>query len=96
MNDVTPPKLQVRSTRGSIVVEATDAGSGIDASSSVAMLDGKRVATRYGAGTIRIVAAKGRHSLVLTVADYQETKNTEDVAEILPNTATLRATVTVR
>ncbi len=52
--------------------------------------------TRFGSGTIRIAAAKGRHSLVLTVADYQETKNTEDVAKILPNTATLRATVTVR
>ena len=59
------------------------------------MLDGKRVATHFVAGTIRVTAAKGRHSLVLTVADYQETKNTEDVA-ILPNTATLRATVTVR
>ena len=31
-----------------------------------------------------------------SVADYQETKNMEDVAPILPNTATLRATVRVR
>jgi hypothetical protein len=45
---------------------------------------------------IRIAATKGRHNLVLAVADYQETKNTEDVAKILPNTATLRAAVTVR
>ena len=60
------------------------------------MLDGKRVATRFGAGAIRIRAAKGRHNLVLTVADYQETKNTEDVAKILPNTATFRAVVRVR
>jgi hypothetical protein len=96
VNDVTRPKLRVRSTRGSIVVAATDAGSGVDPSSIVATLDGKRVATRFGSGTIRIAATKGRHSLVVTVADYQETKNTEDVARILPNTATLRATVTVR
>ena len=96
VNDVTPPKLEVRSARGSIVVGATDAGSGVDASSIVAMLDGKRVATHFVSGTIRVTAAKGRHSLVLTVADYQEAKNTEDVAKILPNTATLRATVTVR
>jgi len=54
------------------------------------------VATRFGSGTIRIAATKGRHSLVLSVADYQETKNTEDVAKILPNTATLRAGVVVR
>jgi hypothetical protein len=96
VNDVTPPKLKVRSTRGSIVVAATDPGSGVDSSSIVATLDGKRVATRFGSGTIRIAATKGRHSLVLSVADYQETKNTEDVAKILPNTTTRRAGVVVR
>jgi hypothetical protein len=31
----------------------------------------------------------------LHVSDYQETKNMEDVPPILPNTTTLRATVTV-
>jgi subtilisin family serine protease len=96
VNDVRPPKLRVRSARGSIVVAAADAGSGVDPSSIVATLDGKRVATRFGSGTVRIAAARGRHSLVLTVADYQETKNTEDVARILPNTATLRVAVAVR
>jgi subtilisin family serine protease len=96
VNDVTPPRLKLSSTRGSIVVAATDAGSGIDSTSILAMLDGKRVATRFGAGAIRIRAAKGRHNLVLTVGDYQETKNTEDVAKILPNTATFRAVVRIR
>ncbi|HWJ30729.1 MAG TPA: S8 family serine peptidase [Gaiellaceae bacterium] len=96
VNDVSPPKLKVRSTRGSIVVAATDAGSGVDPSSIVATLDGKRVGVRFGSGQIRVAATKGRHSLVLTVADYQETKNTEDVPKILPNTATLRTAVTVR
>jgi subtilisin family serine protease len=96
MNDVAPPKLKLRSTRKNIVVSAADAKSGIDPLSIVATLDGKAVATRLGGGTIRIPAPKGRHALVLTVSDYQETKNTEDVAKILPNTATLRATVTVR
>ena len=43
-----------------------------------------------------MAAARGRHTLVLSVADYQETKNMEDVPPILPNTATLHATVTVR
>jgi hypothetical protein len=96
VNDVAPPRLKVRSARRSIVVAATDAGSGVDPNSIAATLDGKSVATRFGSGTIRIAAAKGRHRLVLTVSDYQETKNMEDVAKILPNTATLRATVTVR
>jgi hypothetical protein len=30
------------------------------------------------------------------VADYQETKNMEDVPPVLPNTATLRVSVNVR
>ena len=62
----------------------------------VATLDGKRVEARFADGIIRIAAPRGRHALVLTVADYQETKNTEDVPPILPNTTTLRATVNVR
>jgi subtilisin family serine protease len=96
VNDVTPPRLRLASLRGSVAVRATDAGSGVDPSSIVARLDGKPVKARYAKGTIRIAAAKGRHALVLSVADYQETKNMEDVAKILPNTATLRATVRVR
>jgi subtilisin family serine protease len=96
VNDVTPPRLRVSASRGSIAVRATDAGSGVDPASIVAQLDGKTVKTRYADGVIRIGARKGRHALVLSVADYQETKNMEDVAKILPNTATLRATVRVR
>jgi subtilisin family serine protease len=95
VSDVTPPRLRIRSSRGSIVVAATDAGSGIDPASIAATLDGKQVGALFRAGEIRIKAAKGRHRIVLSVADYQETKNTEDVAKILPNTATLRATVRV-
>jgi hypothetical protein len=40
--------------------------------------------------------AKGTHKLVFQVSDYQEDKNMEDVARILPNTAVLRTTVTIR
>jgi hypothetical protein len=96
VNDVSPPRLRVRSTRGAIVVSATDAGSGVDPSSVTATLDGRAAAARYADGTIRIRAGNGRHRLVLVVADNQETKNMEDVARILPNSATLRAVVRVR
>ena len=96
VNDVTPPRLRIRSTRGGVVVRATDAGSGVDPSSISATIDGKRAPVRYADGTIRVRAAEGRHRLVLTVADHQETKNMEDVRRILPNTATLRATLRVR
>ncbi|HVC88376.1 MAG TPA: S8 family serine peptidase [Gaiellaceae bacterium] len=96
VNDVTPPKLRLVSTRGAIVVAATDAGSGVDPSSISARLDGRPVKTVYAAGEISISARKGRHQLVLSVADYQETKNMEDVPPILPNTAHLHLSVLVR
>ncbi len=96
INDVTPPTLRLVSAKGAIVVSAMDAGSGVDPSSIVATLDGKSVKPAYGRGRIRFPAHKGTHRLVLSVADFQETKNMEDVARILPNTRTLRATVRVR
>lgn len=96
VNDATPPKLRVASLHGAIVVAATDAGSGVDPQSIVASLDGKPVRASYAAGTIRIAARKGRHRLVMSVADNQETKNMEDVAPILPNTAHLQLSVLVR
>jgi hypothetical protein len=40
--------------------------------------------------------ARGRKLLQVEVADYQESKNQENVARILPNTGRLRALVTVR
>jgi preprotein translocase subunit SecA len=45
---------------------------------------------------IRIPATKGRHKVVVTVGDYQETRNMEDVGPVLPNTGRLGAPVTVR
>ena len=36
--------------------------------------------------------ARGRHTLSFTASDYQETKNMENVARILPNTRTVRTT----
>ncbi len=96
VNDVTPPKLRVTSTVGGITVAATDAGSGVDPSSLIATLDGTAITPQFSQGAFHIHVRKGSHSLVLQVGDYQESKNMEDVPPILPNTATLRATVRVR
>ncbi len=96
VNDVTPPTLRVTRATGGITVSATDAGSGVDPSSVTATLDGKTARVTYTGGAIRIRAGKGKHLLVLSVADFQEAKNMEDVPPILPNTRTLRATVRVR
>jgi hypothetical protein len=40
--------------------------------------------------------ASGTHRLVVSVADFQETKNSESVVGILPNTTVLRKTFRVR
>jgi len=96
VNDVTPPRLVAKAAKRAILVRATDAGSGVDPSSIVALVDGKLVKATFSAGTIRIPTTSGRHALVLQVGDFQETKNMEDVAKILPNTATLRVSVRVR
>jgi subtilisin family serine protease len=96
VNDTRPPTLRVRSTRGGIVVSATDAGAGVDPASIHATIDGKPATAHYANGSVRITARKGARRLMLSVADYQETKNMEDVAKILPNTATLRVTLRVR
>ncbi len=96
VNDVTPPKLRITSTAGGVTVGATDTGSGVDPSSLFATLDGSAITPPFSHGAFHIRAAKGSHKLVLQVGDYQESKNMEDVPPILPNTATLRATVNVR
>jgi hypothetical protein len=95
VNDMSPPKLKVLPAHGEIRVAAVDAGSGVDPRSIIATVDGKSAKVQWVAGTIRIKARPGRRALVLRVSDFEETKNMEDVPPILPNTATLRATVRV-
>jgi subtilisin family serine protease len=96
VDDTTPPTLRLRSTKRGIAVTATDRGSGVDPASIVATLDGKSVPAVYASGVVKVAATKGRHVLVLSVADYQETKNMEDVPPILPNTRVARFVVRVR
>ena len=103
VHDVEAPRLSVRTrvVRGGrpLLVAAVDAGSGVDPGSIVASVDGARVVARYRHGVIRIESGgfpAGTHRLRLRVSDYQETKNTENVARILPNTRVLTGTFTVR
>ena len=51
-------------------------------------------AASLSVGTARLKA--GSAHLRVTVADYQETKNMENVGPILPNTRTFTASFTVR
>jgi hypothetical protein len=95
VNDVTPPKLRVTVKNGTILVVATDAGSGVDPASLSVTVDGHAVATR-GKVALTIKATKGRHTVVVQASDYQEAKNMENVPPILPNTARLRVTAVAR
>ncbi|MGH3078133.1 MAG: S8 family peptidase [Gaiellaceae bacterium] len=105
VNDVTPPNARLLDrtvVRGEGVrIRVTDSGSGVDPGSLVASWDGLPATTRYRNGVVSVATAgeglaSGKHRLRLTLHDYQETKNTENVARILPNARVFTATVTVR
>ncbi len=104
VHDVTAPRLRVRSrvvsrASGALAVTATDAGAGIDPGSIFASIDGRPASAVLKRGVIRVRTgdvSAGTHRLRLRVSDYQETKNTENVARILPNTRVLTGTFTLR
>lgn len=98
VNDTTPPRVRlVPQHAGTIRLAITDAGAGVDPGSIDVKVDG-RIGYGYsfarGILTIKGVA-RGTHRLALTVADYQEPKNMEDVGPVLPNTRHFTARVTV-
>jgi subtilisin family serine protease len=103
VNDVTPPTLRLR-TRAvrageALRVAAIDAGAGIYPATITASIDGEQRRSAHRRATISISTqglAPGLHRLRLRVSDYQEAKNTENVARILPNTRWLTATFRVR
>jgi Subtilase family len=101
VNDVSPPTarlLETAARRGVVRVRVADGGAGIDPGSLEATVSGRNRPVRYANGIASIDvtgAGAGAHPLVFTVSDYQEAKNMENVARILPNTRVLRATIRV-
>ncbi len=97
--DVRPPAVHVLGVRGRVLeLSLTDVGSGVDPISLRASVDGHDRAVPYRAGRARITLtglSRGRHSLRFSAADFQETKNMENVAAVLPNTRTLQTTFVV-
>ena len=80
-------------------VGAVDKGSGIYADSIAASVDGSVVRASYRDGVVALATRRlqpGTHRLRLRVSDVQESKNTENVARILPNTRWFTATFRVR
>jgi subtilisin family serine protease len=103
VGDTTAPRVRLltRSVRAGspLRLRVTDAGSGVDPGSIVPLIDTTLASfTRRGRvlslSTARLSA--GQHRLLLTVSDYQETKNNENVGPVLPNTRTFTATFLVR
>jgi subtilisin family serine protease len=96
IGDATPPRIRLVAGGRRAVFAVTDSGAGVDPGAFQARVDGRnrRVAFADGRAYVSLAGLRRRtHTVVLTAADYQETKNMEDVGPILPNTRTIRARV---
>ncbi len=103
IDDTSPPRLRLLQSvldRGqALVLAASDAGAGIDPPSVRASVDGRGRRASFAGGRIRVRLRglpPGRHRLTVHVSDYQETRNNENVATILPNTRRLATTFKIR
>jgi hypothetical protein len=103
VNDTTPPSIRLLSRKQvvgrSIRLAVRDSGSGVDPHSFHAQVGGRPVRIRYSGGVLDLRTKglrPGKKTVVVTASDYQETKNMEDVGPVLPNTRTLRSSVTLR
>jgi subtilisin family serine protease len=96
IGDATPPLIRLVSGGARALFAVTDRGAGVDPGAFQARVDGRsrRVAFSGGRAQVSLAGLTRRtHTVVLTAADYQETKNMEDVGPILPNTRTFRTRV---
>jgi subtilisin family serine protease len=103
VNDTTPPSIRLLD-RTAVVghpirFAVRDAGSGVDPYSLAVTVGSAHVRFTYARGILSIPTASlapGTRHVTVTAADYQETKNMEDVGPVLPNTRVLGTTVTLR
>jgi subtilisin family serine protease len=102
VNDTSPPSIRLLDRTHvlghPIRLAVRDSGSGVDPQSIRATVGGRAVRLRYSDGVLSLRTAgfrPGTKTLVVHAADYQETKNMEDVGPVLPNTRTLRTIVTL-
>ena len=103
VNDVKAPVLRLRTPSVAagepVLVSATDAGAGVYPESIRIVVDGASRSGTLRGGLLSISTgglSAGTHRLRLRVSDYQESKNTENVARILPNTRMTTFTFNVR
>ncbi|MET0939558.1 MAG: S8 family serine peptidase [Gaiellaceae bacterium] len=100
IDDKTPPRVRLLTPRAtSLTLSVADSGSGVDPRSITVLVDGRRQTFALKSGRLSVPLAgvgPGTHRLVVSVADFQETKNSESVVGILPNTTVFRRTFRVR
>jgi subtilisin family serine protease len=103
VDDVSPPTLRLRTKSVAqgrpLLVSAIDKGAGIYPQSIRVTVDGSTAGWTLRGDLISIATgglSPGSHRLRMRVSDFQESKNTENVARILPNTRWFTATFTVR
>ena len=102
-NDTTPPTARptARAVRAGLplMVQVADAASGVDPLSLDATIDSTSTTAVLRGGQVRVSTAgiaPGTHRLRLRLSDYQETRNMENVARILPNTRVVVTSVRIR
>jgi subtilisin family serine protease len=103
VGDVTPPAVRLASPAvlgSTLRLAVTDRGAGVDPRALVVAVDGVSRPLRYdrrsGQALVEVAGLRaGRHTVTLDAADYQETKNNENVLRILPNTRRFRGTFTI-
>jgi subtilisin family serine protease len=105
VGDTTPPRIVVSNptldSGKHLRLTIMDAGSGVDPTSLLVLIDGRSRVPSYDRSTGRATVdvsdvGSGRHELAVQVSDYQESKNMENVPPILPNTRQLKRTLTIR
>lgn len=103
IGDTTPPTIALLNRTSAagkpLRLAVRDSGAGVDRSSLRVAVGGARASFTFANGILSIPTASlpaGRQKLTVTVSDWQETKNMEDVGPVLPNTRVLHATVTIR
>jgi len=83
-----------------LVIKMTDSGSGVDPSSIWVTAEKRQLPVSYNSSTGKaVINAKplgaGRHELVVLASDYQESKNNENATRLLPNTTTLKTSISI-
>jgi hypothetical protein len=87
--------------KSTLELSVTDAGAGVDPRALVVKVDDTQMDTTYDEASGKVVVEiplvdAGKHTLHVSAADWQETRNMENVPAILPNTRIFTAAFTAR